>query len=526
MIYFKVPARMSKWKVEGREVVKKRRSLNEPSGLRQILQPLRAAMRGDQTRERTMEPNGSKVAVFPEKHVRSQVEQMAEFAERARFEALGPETRQQLKIRILDSLGCAIGALGSEPTRMIRSYIDEFGGHGRCTLIGGGVGDVDRAALYNSALIRYLDFNDSYLAKGETCHPSDNLGAILAAGEWAESTGRDLMTALAIAYQIQCRLSEFAPVRVRGFDHTVQGAYAAAAGISKVLGLSRVQTANAIAISGTAFNALRVTRTGKLSHWKGLAYPNLAACCTRVALLARQGITGPLEAIEGEKGLMDAITGFFEVSWDSQDLGYVGRTILKKYNAEIHSQTAIEAVLTLRQRYQFTLKDIERVKVEIFDVAYNIIGGGEEGDKSVVSTKEQADHSLPYVLAVALIDGQVMPEQYKTERIQREDVQTLLRAVLIHSRPSFSKRFPKEMPCRIEITLKDGRVIEQETEDYEGFFTRPMSWATALQKFNQLAAPNTTEGQRTAIAETVAHLDQVSVRELMEQLGDVARERA
>ena len=471
-----------------------------------------------------MEPNDSKVAVFPEEHVMSQAERMAEFVDRACFEALSSETRQQLKIRILDSLGCGLGALGSEPTRMIKAYIDEFGNDSHCTLIGGGVGDVERAALYNSALIRYLDFNDSYLAKGETCHPSDNLGAILAAGEWAGSTGRDVMTALAVAYQIQCRLSEVAPVRARGFDHTVQGAYAVAGGVSKVLGLGPVQTANAIAISGTAFNALRVTRTGKLSHWKGLAYPNLAACCTRVALLARQGITGPLEVIEGEKGLMDAITGYFDLSWNGEDLGYVGRTSVKKYNAEIHSQTAIEAVLTLRQGYQFLAKDVERVNVEIFDVAYNIIGGGEEGDKSMVSTKEQADHSLPYVLAVALIDGQVMPEQYEAERIQRKDVQTLLRAISIQPGPSLSKRFPKEMPCRIEITLKDGRVVEQEADDYEGFFTRPMSWETAIKKFNKLAAPNTTEGQRAAIAETVTNLEQVSARELMKQLGAVARE--
>jgi 2-methylcitrate dehydratase len=471
--------------------------------------------------EGTMEPNASRIAVFPENDVTSQVEQMAKFVERSRFEALGDVTRQQIKIRVLDSLGCAVGALGSEPTRMIRAYIDDFGSHGRCTLIGGGTADVDRAVLYNSALIRYLDFNDSFLAKGETCHPSDNLGAILAAGEWAGSTGQDLMTAVAIAYQIQCRLSEFAPVRARGFDHTVQGAYAVAAGISKVLGLNPVQTANAIAISGTAFNALRVTRTGTLSHWKGLAYPNLAACCVRVALLARLGITGPLQVIEGEKGLMDAITGYFEISWDGEDLGLIRRTALKKYNAEIHSQTSIEAVLTLRQHYQFPFQDIRRVKVEIFDVAYNIIGGGEEGDKTLVSTKEQADHSLPYVLAVALIDGQVMPEQYMPERIQRTDVQTLLRVISIDPSPRFSKRFPKEMPSRVEITLKDGRVIEQETSDYEGFFTRPMSWESAVQKFTQLSAPNATEDQRLSLIEAVANLEHVSVRELMKQLGAV-----
>jgi 2-methylcitrate dehydratase len=451
----------------------------------------------------------------------SQVELMAAFASGARFEALGSDTRQQLKIRIVDALGCGLGALHGEPIRMIREYINELGGTGSCTLIGGGSTDVDRAALYNSALIRYLDFNDSYLARGETCHPSDNLGAILAAGEYIGATGRDLMTALAVAYQVQCRLCDVAPVRARGFDHTVQGAYGVAAGVSRILKLDPSQTANAIAISGTAFNALRVTRTGKLSHWKGLAYPNLAACCTRATLLARHGITGPLEVIEGEKGLMDAITGCFQVSWSGEDLGCVGRTTVKKYNAEIHSQTAIEAVLTLLRRYQFSSTDIKRVDVEIFDVAYNIIGGGEEGDKTTVSTKEQADHSLPYVLAVAILDGQVMPEQYEQERIRRADVQALLGKVSVQPGKLFSDRFPNEMPCRVKITLKDGRVLEQETKDYEGFFTRPMSWEMAIQKFNEIATPYASAAQRTAVADAVANLEQVSVRELMERLGAV-----
>lgn len=455
------------------------------------------------------------------KQFMSRVEQMAEFANRAQFEALCPDICQQLKIRVLDSLGCALGALHAEPIRSIRGYISEVGSGGSCTLIGGGSTDLDRAALYNSALIRYLDFNDSYLAKGETCHPSDNLGAILAAGEHVGASGSDLMTALAVAYQIQCRLCDAAPVRARGFDHTVQGSYAVAAGISRILGLDSSQTANAIAISGTAFNALRVTRTGKLSHWKGLAYPNLAACCARVALLARHGITGPLEVIEGDKGLMDAITGYFQMNWSGEDLACVERTTVKKYNAEIHSQTAIEATLTLLRQHQFSAEDVKRVDVEIFDVAYNIIGGGEEGDKGVVSTKEQADHSLPYVLAVAILDGQVMPEQYEQERIGREDVQALLHKVSVQPRKLFSERFPDEMPCRVKITLNDGQVLEQEADDYEGFFTRPMSWKVALEKFNKLASSHATAVQRTEIAQAVANLELVTVRELMEQMGAI-----
>ncbi len=173
--------------------------------------------------------------------------------------------------------------------------------------------------------MRYLDFNDSYLAKRETCHPSDNLAPVLAAAEYGNRSGKDLLTALAVAYQVQCRLSDEAPVRAAGFDHTTQGSYAVAAGVSKALGLDTTRTANAIAISGAAFNALRVTRTGKLSHWKGLAYPNTAACCTRATFLAGQGITGPLEVFEGDKGFMASISGPFKIDWQHEDLEIVRR---------------------------------------------------------------------------------------------------------------------------------------------------------------------------------------------------------
>src|SRR5205823_959461 len=206
----------------------------------------------------------------------TQVEQLAAFAVRTRYEDLSEEARQQLKIRIIDALGCAIGALEGPPINMLRAQLEDFGGKPLVTLIGGGKTAPDRAALYNSALVRYLDYNDSYIAKNETCHPSDNLGAVLAASEYAQKSGKEFLTALALAYQVQCRLSDVAPVRAKGFDHTTQGAYAVAAGVAKALGLDQNGVANAVAISGTAYNALRVTRTGSLSHWKGLAYPNTA----------------------------------------------------------------------------------------------------------------------------------------------------------------------------------------------------------------------------------------------------------
>src|SRR5512135_2967518 len=275
-------------------------------------------------------------------------DQLAAFVVKAKYEDMSEKARLQAKIRILDALGCAIGALGGEPIRMIREQVEEFGGSRLCTLIGGGRTAPDRAALYNSALVRYLDFNDGYLAKDETCHPSDNLGAVLAACEYAGSSGKDLLAALAVAYQVQCRLSDVAPVRARGFDHTTQGAYAVAAGVAKAIRLDHEKTANAIAIAGTAYNALRVTRTGSLSNWKGLAYPNTVLGATHAAFLAMRGITGPNEVFEGNKGFMDAIAGNFSLDWRKEDLEKITQTIVKRYNAEIHSQATIEGVLELK----------------------------------------------------------------------------------------------------------------------------------------------------------------------------------
>jgi len=449
----------------------------------------------------------------------TRVEELATFVKRASFDALSEQARQQLKIRILDALGCAIGALEGEPVHLLKAQLDDFGGTGKCSLIGGGMTAPDRATLYNSALVRYLDFNDSYLAKGETCHPSDNIGAMLAAAEYAGGSGRELMTALAVAYQVQCRLSDVAPVRAKGFDHTTQGAYAIAAGVSRALRLDEGRTAHAIAISGTAFNALRVTRTGALSHWKGLAYPNTAFGCTHAVFLAMRGITGPLEVFEGNKGFMDAISGRFELDWSLGNLERVTRTIIKKFNAEIHSQSAIEGILELKKEHGFTPDNVERIEIEIFDVAYNIIGGGEEGDKTLVRTKEEADHSLPYMMAVALLDDQVMPEQYRPERINRQDVQGLLQKVKVQPSREYTRRFPEEMPCRLLVTLRGGRVLTKEKRDYEGFHTRPMAWETVIKKFEGLSEPYVNRPLREEIADSVAHLEEIHVSDLMGLLG-------
>ncbi|MEM9137264.1 MAG: MmgE/PrpD family protein, partial [Cyanobacteria bacterium P01_F01_bin.42] len=225
----------------------------------------------------------------------TQVRQLGRYVSQTDHKTMSHEAREELKKRILDTIGVAIGALEAEPIKMIRIHQQDFGGAPLCTLIGGGKTAPDRAAFYNGALSRYLDFMDSYLAKGETCHQSDNFGAIMAAAEYIDASGDQFLTAMAAAYQVQGRLCDVAPVRHKGFDHAVQGAYASAAGVARALNLDAEKTAMAIAISGTCNNALRCTRTGALSHRKGLAYPNTAFVGTHAAFLAYRGITGPEE---------------------------------------------------------------------------------------------------------------------------------------------------------------------------------------------------------------------------------------
>jgi 2-methylcitrate dehydratase len=444
---------------------------------------------------------------------------LANFVERSRIQDLSEKALDQLRIRVLDTIGVAFGALGSPPISAVRELTEELGGAPLATLIGGGKTAPDRAAFFNGALSRYLDFMDSYLAKGETCHPSDNLAAVLAAAEMRGASGADFLIALAVAYQVHTRLSDVAPVRDRGFDHTTQGAYAGAAGVAKALSLPADQIANAIAISGTANNALRVTRTGTLSHWKGLAYPNTAMAATHAALLAAHGITGPAAVFEGNKGFKQTIAGPFEIDWSKEDLERVRLTIVKKHNAEIHSQSAIDAALEIRARPGFAASAIQAVRLATFQVAYQIIGGGEEGDKHMVRTKEQADHSLPYILAVAFTDGEVQPEQYAPARILAPDVQALLRKISVTPVDALSARFPERMPATVEVELTGGQILKAVRDDYHGFHTHPFDWSDARAKFDRVTEGFLEVAQQDAIADVIATIDQRPICELCRLLG-------
>src|ERR1700704_1260193 len=404
---------------------------------------------------------------------RTQVEQLAEFVHHAMYSDLSDPVLARLKLHLLDTVGCAIGALDSEPPRAVRRSLERFSPdeHGPCTFIGGGSGAPDRAALVNGALVRYLDFMDNFLAPKQTCHPCDSFAAVLASAETADLSGRDFLVCMAVAYQVFCRLIEEAPVQEAGFDHTVQLAYGVAAGAARALGLSVEQSAHALALAGASAQGLVITRAEYLSNWKGLQSADVAMSAFTCALLAREGITGPLQVLDGKEGYPKAFKQTVRIDWQRESLDIILRCSIKAHNAEVHTQPVLEAVLALREQHQLAgrLAEIERIEVEVFKQAYDITGAGEEaGNKYDVRTKEQADHSLPYLVAVALLDGEVTPRQFVPDRILKKDVQQLLHKVRTLRDDEFTKRYPQETPCRVVVELKQERALAGEAVDWLG----------------------------------------------------------
>ncbi|HET9781557.1 MAG TPA: MmgE/PrpD family protein [Candidatus Dormibacteraeota bacterium] len=455
-----------------------------------------------------------------EKPEPQKLERIADWAVGRRFEDIAAKDVPYLKVLVLDTLACAIGALGREPIEAVRGLTSDLGGAEWCSLVGGGRTSPDRAAFVNGALVRYLDFMDIMYVRGQSFHPSDNFAAVLAASEVAGASGRQLLTALAVAYQVQANFSERAPLQNKGFDHVSHLPFSIPAAVANALGLDRRVAANALAMCACSTTNLWVVRTGLLSRWKGFASAQAAMACMHMTLLATRGMTGPLNLMEGPQGWEDVVGERVEIDWPKEKLDRFTESSIKRYNAEGHTQSVLECLLEMRGRHNVRAEDVERVEVDAVKQVLNIVGGGEAGDRAVVRSKEQGDHSLPYMCAVALLDGDVWPEQFQEDRLSRSDVQELMKRVWIRQRDDLSDRYPKELPCRVRIELRDGRQLEGEKSDFLGFGkTRRRDWDGVLEKFERLTGPLLDSGLRRDIPQAVSALDSIQVSELASLLG-------
>jgi 2-methylcitrate dehydratase len=453
--------------------------------------------------------------------VRSAIDRIASFAASAQPKDLRSDIRQLFKRNILDSLGCAIAGLQGKPFRALREQFEEYRAPGRCTLIGGGKTSADQAALFNSSLVRYVDLLDSYMAIGGLCHPSDNFGTILAAAEQAGSSGEEFMLALAVAYEIQCRFTAAVPVMAKGFNHATQLAISAAAGAGRLFGLSAGEIANAIAIATIDNVSLACVHAEPVSQWKGFSPGMTGMRAVYAASLAKRGFTGPKGLFEGPFGLELMFAQSIPVNWENPSLDIVTQTVMKKYCSLIHGQPVLEAVLDLKRRNDFTAADVENVRCDVFQGAFEFAGGGGFGPKDHPQVKEQGDYNLKYLIAAALLDDQLGPAQLEEARIQAPDAQALLKRVEIRPDERFSARYPHELSARVTIRTKSQGVFVKEQNGYEGGLTNPMSWERTVEKFHWLAEAFADEELRSRIIRAVVQLDTSGLSDLTDVLAQV-----
>jgi 2-methylcitrate dehydratase len=410
------------------------------------------------------------------------------FALGAKFEDLPREVVVEARRRLVDALGCAVGALGEPASSIARTVAGRFQGTPSVGLIGGGTSAADWAAFANGVHIRYLDCNDTYLSL-EPAHPSDNWAAVMAAGELAGADGRAWITAAAVAYEVQCRLCDAASIRARGWDHTTYGSISATLAASKLLGLTHDQALHALGIASTTGTALRLTRAGELSMWKGCAFAFAARNGLFATLLAADGLTGPAPLFEGEMGFFQQVSGPFtlaQLGGPAASDWMLPRTSIKFVPAEYHSQSAIAAAFTLRSK----IKDsslIKAIAIATFRVAVEIIG--KDPEKWRPKTRETADHSLPYCTAVALVDGEITAGQFTAERLADPALLDLVSRTTVVEDARLTAGYPAGIPNRVTVTLADGTSLVEEVAFPPGHDKNPLTDQQLAHKFHGLVDP-------------------------------------
>ena len=421
-------------------------------------------------------------------------DRLAAYAQSLRYEDLPADVVHEVKRRVLDSLGCAFGAWEAEPCVVARRISQAVRIPNGATLWGTAHKTLpDLAAFANGALVRYLDFNDTYLSK-EPAHPSDNLSAVFAAGENTGASGRQVMEAIVLAYEIQCRLCDAAALRPRGWDHVTYGPFSSALGAAKVLKLSEAQMLQAVNLAGVANVALRQTRVGDLSMWKACAFANAARNGVFAAMLARQGMTGPSPIFEGQKGFMELVSGPLDLSaFGGKEVPYkILETYIKHYPVEYHAQSAVEAALVVREDLlnkegRSALSGINKLEIGSYNVAMEIIGRDQE--KWRPKNRETADHSLPYCVAVALLDGTVNVRSFDAERLNDPKLQALTQRVRVIEQKEFIGWYPKAMPTRVTVRTARGNEYVKQIDYPLGHPRNPLSDREIEEKFRSLGVP-------------------------------------
>lgn len=438
------------------------------------------------------------------------------------FNKLPDSVIDSAKERILDTLGVAMAAFFAEPVRISRRLANPTAEGPKARLFGTLIPtSPERATFVNSAMVRYLDMNDTYIRAGVS-HPSDVIAGLIATAEAESRNGKELITAITAAYEIQCRLADVVPMDSNGWDQPFQVVQAAALGAGLLLRLSKDQMHQALSLALIPNIALNQTRTGMLSMWKGLSGANAARQGVFAAYLAREGMTSAENPFEGDMGawkqLMNGIQ--YEIPFPNSLANHkfgIQQSDIKTFPVRHGCHVPVFTALEMREKVDDVM-DIKALKIDTYDQAFGRWIGVPDFWKPL--TRESADHSLPFCAAVALIDGDITPETYERKRFLDPDVNELMNKITIELNSNFTAAAPEDRNCRMTAQLPLQRKIVTERCQTQAMSERRIPQRQLEKKFNKMSTGILSETSRSKLIDLIWHLEEVDrVDELVSLTG-------
>jgi 2-methylcitrate dehydratase len=434
---------------------------------------------------------------------------LCDYALQLSYHDLSQEVVDRAKHIIIDTVGCALGGADSPPAKIARASASEVTpATPSRVLVSGQQTSPDLAAFANGVMIRYLDFNDTYTGS-ITCHPSDLLGPVLAVVDATKGSGKDIILGTVLGYEVFCGLIDARTKEDgRSWDQSTYGVIAAAVVAAKLFGHTKEQMANAISLAVSSHISLEQIRRGQISHWKGCALANASRNAVFCALLAAKGMTGPDEAFEGKAGFCNSTGIRFEIRpfARSGDTFRIMNARLKAFPSGYFSQSAIEAILALRAQIADP-EDVKEIRLQTFPSGYEVMGSGEANWRP--ETRESADHSLPFVMAVALMEGNVEIRHYDEMYYKRPDVRVLMQKIKIRIGEEPAAAWP-EVPLNIvDVETISGKVFSTRVAYHLGHFKRLMTDEEQERKFRPLAGRLLPKKQIDELLACLRRLDEI-----------------
>lgn len=456
---------------------------------------------------------------------------LVEYAGEVPFDELPRDTIEKASHLLLDSIGCCLGAYTSEPSKKLRELYatDSTGsraGDRRSATVFGSRSRVplERAAFINSAMVRYLDYNDTYVSEGRACHPSDHIPALISVAESEGAGGKALVEAIVLAYEIEGLGIDTGAIFDQGYDYTTWGAFSSTVAVGTLLGLDDDQLVDALGICGASNVSLAIARRGDVSMWKGLAHPYVTHNAVQACQFAEAGITGPEAIFEGDGGFFEVISDG-ELAIDA--LGGVDGERYRIMDAHIkpfpcgyYMQTAITGAIDLAEKHDIDPRSIVSVDIETFEQPARILASPEKWSADL--TRETADHSIPYTIAVALYEGDVNPSHYRDEFLEDDEIHDLMEKVSVSENESlneFVTEQPTAVPMIVEIETIEDR-YETEVAYPIGHAEKPMTSREILEKIDPMVEPFVSPEQYDTMREFCQEIgDQNSMEPLLEAIA-------